>query len=141
MPLAKVRGRVSYEKVAHIRKTFREFDVDQSNTIDAKELDSLLRKMAIVLSEGDLHELIQKMDADRSGVIEFSEFLDWYPTICNLVSSAKVTLNPGVRTSTIDWVAIREKLPTEKTEAARKKREKRKEKRQNLRMETRERAG
>lgn len=122
MPIYKIRGRLSYDRVAQVRSMFRQYDKDQSNSMDAKELGMALRALNIMLNDQELQELCSRMDEDNTGKIELGEFIDWFPTFMSLNEQSKVRVNPGVTATGIDWVAIREKLPSEKTSEAKRKR-------------------
>jgi Ca2+-binding EF-hand superfamily protein len=52
---------------------FREFDVDGSGTIDATELAAALKYMGC---GDDAKVILKKFDADKSGVIEWPEYLE-----------------------------------------------------------------
>ena len=55
-------------------KAFRQFDDDKSGSIDADELESVLREHGYDLSTTSAEKLLQKYDADSSGTLEFPEF-------------------------------------------------------------------
>lgn len=63
-----------------IRKKFNEADVDKSGALDKKEMKALLRatvnRGAERLSEHEVNNLIDIMDADNSGSIEVEELLN-----------------------------------------------------------------
>ena len=61
-------------QLAEARATFKTFDFDQSNTIDMNELDAIMRAMGRKLSEQQLIKMMQTVDTDGSGEIEFPEF-------------------------------------------------------------------
>eukprot|EP01088_Endostelium_zonatum_P010922 TRINITY_DN2461_c0_g1_i2.p1 TRINITY_DN2461_c0_g1~~TRINITY_DN2461_c0_g1_i2.p1 ORF type:complete len:334 (-),score=87.77 TRINITY_DN2461_c0_g1_i2:135-1088(-) len=67
---------------------FRQADVDGSGTIDARELKALLRRtMGTHMSENLLDRFVnlqmQSLDANRSGQIDFDEFLTLYMKLKN----------------------------------------------------------
>ena len=63
------------EFVEEIRQTFDLFDKDQSGSIDAEELGEVFRSLGQHYTEAELEEMIAEIDTDRSGSIEFGEFL------------------------------------------------------------------
>ena len=60
------------------RYKFRIFDVDQSGGIDDEELSGLCNILCVPLTEAENLVLINSMDADYSGVVNFREFITWY---------------------------------------------------------------
>ena len=58
-----------------MRPIFDEFDQDRSGSIDARELQRVVTAAKISLSEEQLAALLAKADADRTGTIEFDEFV------------------------------------------------------------------
>ncbi|XP_063712235.1 uncharacterized protein LOC134840387 [Symsagittifera roscoffensis] len=67
---------LSSEQIGELRAAFDAFDTDQSGSIDASELGQAMKIMGKHMSERDLKEIIDKVDDDGSGEIEFSEFLE-----------------------------------------------------------------
>jgi len=66
-------------KLAAIRNAFFAIDVDGSNSVDRAEFEGVLSKMTEFanLSETERNELFKFIDKDKSGTIQFSEFVDW----------------------------------------------------------------
>jgi Ca2+-binding EF-hand superfamily protein len=64
-------------------QTFRRFDLDGSNSIDANELGIALKFMGMGSSPKIVQQIIDEVDADKSGEIEWPEFLvimrNFYP--------------------------------------------------------------
>ena len=58
-----------------IRQTFDLFDKNQDGTIDQDELGDVFRSLGQHYTEAELAEMIAETDNDRSGSIEFGEFL------------------------------------------------------------------
>uniref|UniRef100_A0A6U5AYY7 EF-hand domain-containing protein n=2 Tax=Hemiselmis TaxID=77924 RepID=A0A6U5AYY7_HEMAN len=63
------------DQIDHFREAFNVFDSDGSGSIDASELGSCLRALGQNMSDQELEDLIISVDEDRSGSIEFEEFL------------------------------------------------------------------
>jgi len=63
------------EEIAEYRSVFNTFDADGSGAIDEKELKQALDAMGYKPSDDDVKAMIAEVDADRSGKIEWSEFL------------------------------------------------------------------
>ena len=53
---------------------FKQFDKDNSGSIDKEELGLLLKELKINLEDEVLEAFIQSVDEDGSGKIEFAEF-------------------------------------------------------------------
>ena len=58
-----------------IRMAFSVFDKDGSGTIDPAELRHLMTSMGEKLTDAECDELINEADADKSGTIDFEEFV------------------------------------------------------------------
>eukprot|EP00475_Leptophrys_vorax_P030938 TRINITY_DN4668_c0_g2_i1.p1 TRINITY_DN4668_c0_g2~~TRINITY_DN4668_c0_g2_i1.p1 ORF type:complete len:487 (-),score=78.41 TRINITY_DN4668_c0_g2_i1:262-1722(-) len=63
----------SVEKEEHIWAAFRHFDKDGSGTITVKELREALEDEGM-LEPGDIEQIIEQVDTDRSGTIDYEEF-------------------------------------------------------------------
>lgn len=63
------------EQLAEFRKEFNLFDKDRDGTITATELGIAMRSYGIHPSEVELKELIDGVDTDGSGSVEFDEFV------------------------------------------------------------------
>ncbi|KAK9809046.1 hypothetical protein WJX72_008371 [[Myrmecia] bisecta] len=66
---------LSAHELEMCRKAFAGFDTDNSGTIDAKELKLVLQALGQAPSDEELFVMISQVDEDRSGEIEFPEFL------------------------------------------------------------------
>ena len=62
-------------QIAEYREAFEFFDRDGDGTITAKELGAVMRLLGYSPTETDLADIINDVDLDRSGTIEFGEFL------------------------------------------------------------------
>ena len=63
-------------QLARIRIKFDAFDVDRSGAIDANELHMAMRSLNLEVSKREVRAQLLDIDADGSGEVEFSEFLD-----------------------------------------------------------------
>ena len=61
-------------EVKKLQKAFSIFNADGSNTISAEELAIVMRSLGQDPSPIELKELIEEVDVDRSGSIDFEEF-------------------------------------------------------------------
>jgi Ca2+-binding EF-hand superfamily protein len=50
------------------------FDSDKSNAISASEFKNVCTALDLKIDDNDLHLLVNEMDKDKSGSIEFDEF-------------------------------------------------------------------
>ncbi|KAI5059068.1 hypothetical protein GOP47_0025387 [Adiantum capillus-veneris] len=63
------------EQRQEIREIFDLFDVDNSGTIDAEELQQAMRSLGFESRTEEIDQMIREIDANDSGSIEFEEFL------------------------------------------------------------------
>ena len=59
-----------------LKKVFRELDKDHSGALDVDELYEPLLALGLVDSRDQVQDLVTKVDNDKSGIIEFEEFLN-----------------------------------------------------------------
>jgi Ca2+-binding EF-hand superfamily protein len=64
--------------LASIREAFRQADLDNNGGIDHKELGKLLIDLGHNLTSAEIDNLMTAADTDRSGQIEFLEFVQLY---------------------------------------------------------------
>jgi len=62
-------------KEANMRRCFREFDKDGSGSIDRSELRNAMREYNCEISEEEIDRLLQIVDKDESGSINYEEFI------------------------------------------------------------------
>ncbi len=60
------------------RELFSTFDADGSGFISKEEMRGILKDMCVPMSELQLDDLMENMDADGSGEVDFQEFWNWY---------------------------------------------------------------
>ena len=65
-------------ELAAIKQKFATFDADGSGTIDVDELALLLEEMGGAYTPAEVRMILKQIDTDKSGVIEFIEFLRWW---------------------------------------------------------------
>ena len=68
-------NKLSEEKISECLKVFNEIDKDKNGDIDVNELGYALNSIGSFLSEYDLNKLIKEFDCNKSGRIDFEEFL------------------------------------------------------------------
>ncbi len=73
--LGELLAELSQAKVDEFKEAFKLFDKDGDGTIDTKELGPLLRSLGQNPAEDEIAEMIDEVDVDGSGAIDFVEFL------------------------------------------------------------------
>jgi len=63
------------EQIAEFKEAFQIFDKDGDGSITTKELGTVMRSLGQIPSEETLTQMIQEVDQDGSGTIDFKEFL------------------------------------------------------------------
>lgn len=63
------------EQIAVLRRAFDGFDKDKKGFISPETVNDILRMMGIKVSSTSLKQIIEEIDEDGSGQIEFYEFL------------------------------------------------------------------
>merc|ERR1719409_2110547 len=66
---------LSDEQIAEFKEAFLLFDKDGDGTITTKELGTVMRSLGQTPTEAELHDMINEVDNDGSGTIDFAEFL------------------------------------------------------------------
>ena len=65
----------SEEQIADYKQTFSLFDKDGDGTITTKELGTCLRALGQNPTDADIRDMIEDVDVDASGTVDFPEFL------------------------------------------------------------------
>merc|ERR1712037_19277 len=63
------------EQLRTLKRTFEQFDSDKSGSISVETLNTILKMMGMHVSSGALDEIVQEIDEDGSGSLEFPEFI------------------------------------------------------------------
>lgn len=71
--LQKIRTKV-YEKAINLKDTFRRFDQDKDGTVSRSEFKRALKEMNLDFPDKIVNGLLDALDADGGGVVEYSEF-------------------------------------------------------------------
>ena len=66
---------LSKEQIADFREAFSLFDFDENGSISAKELGEVLRALGQNPSMNELSDMINEVDQDGNGTVEFAEFV------------------------------------------------------------------
>merc|ERR1711976_891129 len=68
--------RLSDEQIAEFREAFQLFDKDGNGYISTKELGMVMRSLGQNPTENELMDMINEVDIDGSGTVDFPEFLN-----------------------------------------------------------------
>jgi len=66
---------ITHEQIAEFKEAFSLFDKDGDGTITTKELSCVMRSLGQNPTEQELLDMINEVDMDGSGSIDFPEFL------------------------------------------------------------------
>ena len=66
---------LSEEQIAEFKEAFSLFDKNGDGTITTKELGTVMRSLGSNLTEAELQDIISEADVDKSGTVDFPEFL------------------------------------------------------------------
>mmetsp|Transcript_11812 Transcript_11812/g.17586 ORF Transcript_11812/g.17586 Transcript_11812/m.17586 type:complete len:161 (-) Transcript_11812:77-559(-) len=71
-----VRIGLTESQTMEVRKAFDLFDTNGEGVMELKELNVALRAIGLEMKKSELKALVAEADKDRSGTIDFREFLD-----------------------------------------------------------------
>jgi len=63
-------------QVAALKTAFESFDTEGKGAIGIETIGNILRMMGVKIKEADLKEVIDEVDDDGSGMLEFEEFTE-----------------------------------------------------------------
>lgn len=66
---------VSAAKLKEYRDAFDMFDRDRDGSITSKELSNVMRNLVRDISDAEIKQIIQEVDIDGNGIIDFEEFV------------------------------------------------------------------
>ena len=62
---------------SELKRQLEEIDSDGSGTVDAMELNTVLKRCKVRLSESELHRVVGMFDRDGNGRIDYSEMMSF----------------------------------------------------------------
>ncbi|PIA61539.1 hypothetical protein AQUCO_00300812v1 [Aquilegia coerulea] len=68
--------RFSEEQISEFKEAFAIFDKDGNGCITTKELGTVMKSLNQQTTEAELQQMINEVDTDGNGTIDFSEFLN-----------------------------------------------------------------
>merc|ERR1712118_2012 len=74
-PCNTMADQLTEEQIAEFKEAFSLFDKDGDCTITTKELGTVMRSLGQNPTEAELADMVNEVDADGSGTIDFPEFL------------------------------------------------------------------
>merc|ERR1711934_955476 len=74
--MAEGSEQLTEEQISEFKEAFALFDKDGDGTITTKELGTVMRYLGQNPTEAELQDMINEVDADGSGTIDFPEFLN-----------------------------------------------------------------
>jgi calmodulin len=69
-------SKLTDQQIAEVREAFELFDKDHSGYINSKELGMVMRSLGQNPTEQELMDMINEVDEDGSGTVDFPEFLN-----------------------------------------------------------------
>jgi len=85
------------EQRSEFKEAFGLFDKNGDGAIDAKELGALMKKLGLTPTDAELQDMINEIDYDGNGTIDFDEFL-------SLIG--KKMKEPGIETELLEALKI-----------------------------------
>ena len=81
------------QQIIEFREAFQAFDKDGNGSITTRELGTVMRSLGQNLSEAEIKEMIDIVDEDKNGTIDFQEFLHLMARKMKLIRKEEELLN------------------------------------------------
>ncbi|XP_045176843.2 calmodulin-like [Mercenaria mercenaria] len=85
--------KLTEEQISELKEAFSLFDKDGDGTITTKELGTVMRSLGMNPTGAELQDMINEVDADASGTIDFSEFINLMANKMNDTDTEKEMLD------------------------------------------------
>lgn len=106
-----------------IKDTFQRYDADGNGVITPEELTALFSELDPGLSENEIKQIIGVSDANKDGVIDFKEFVDWlFGRKGGKGGKVVEKQRQEAAVSAIDWDRIAQALPYDRSPESKEKR-------------------
>jgi len=69
-------GEMRVDQIAEYRDAFSLFDKDSNGLISTTELGAVMHSLGLPSEPAEIHAMIEKLDANQNGAIDFPEFLE-----------------------------------------------------------------
>ncbi|KVH93817.1 calmodulin-like protein 3 [Cynara cardunculus var. scolymus] len=86
----------SREKKAELKSVFATFDKNKDGFITKQELSDSLKNIGISTSERDVLEMVQKVDVNGDGLIDFDEFCELFESMMSREDQGGSKIDGGV---------------------------------------------
>jgi len=73
--------RITDEQLAHLRESFKQYDVNGDNSIDRTELKKVLEDLKVPNPDQEAEKVLDNLDSNHDGTISFGEFLKALKTL------------------------------------------------------------
>jgi calcium-binding protein CML len=74
-------SRNARRKTPEMRRLFGTYDADNDGRISSGELDSIMKKLGLEISEDELNGMVRSVDKNGDGYVDFDEFLDFQESL------------------------------------------------------------
>lgn len=79
--LAPKKQSISHKKLNELKRVFSTFDKNGDGYITNEELRESLKNVGMVMTEKDIQEMVEKLDRNGDGLLDFNEFCDLFESI------------------------------------------------------------
>lgn len=79
--LAPKKQSISHKKLNELKRVFPTFDKNGDGYITNEELRESLKNVGMVMTEKDIKEMVEKLDRNGDGLLDFNEFCDLFESI------------------------------------------------------------
>jgi Ca2+-binding EF-hand superfamily protein len=66
------------DKHKELRRAFKQKDMNQSGHTSVKDFKDVIKSLKVSLNDEDMFHMIQRLDKDVSGMVNYSKFINEY---------------------------------------------------------------